>query len=93
MKGKYQIFRDFCESNDISDLIREQNKENMVNVLEAHRELLNLMCKYDQYLRNESGPMNKFWQQYLDMVEILFDFRKSVRDGIGISILQLQSEC
>ena len=53
----------------------------MVNVLEAHWELLNLMCKYDQYLRNESGPMNKFWQQYLDMVKILFDFRKSVRNG------------
>ena len=61
MKGKYQIFRDFAASNDVSDFIREQNKENMVNVLEAHRELLNLMCEYDQYLRNESGPMNKFW--------------------------------
>ena len=39
------------------------------------------MREYDQYLRNESGPMNKFWQQYLDIVEILFDFRKSVIDG------------
>ena len=53
----------------------------MVNVLEAHRELFNLMREYDQYLRSESGPTNKFWQQYLDMMEILFDFRKSVRDG------------
>ena len=53
----------------------------MVNVLEAHRELLNLMCEYHQYLRNESDPMNKFWKQYLHTVEILFDFRKSVRDG------------
>ena len=50
----------------------------MVDVLEAHRELWNLMCEYDQYLRNEreSGRMNKFWQQCLEMVEILFDFRK-----------------
>ena len=47
------------------------------------------MCDYDQYLRDESGPQNRFWQQYLDMVEILFDFRKSVRDGNW----QLQSEC
>ena len=39
------------------------------------------MRENDQYLRNESGPMNKFWQQYLDILEILFDFRKSVRDG------------
>ena len=53
----------------------------MVNVLEAHRELFNLMREYDQYLRSESGPTNKFWQQYLDMMEILFDSRKSVRDG------------
>ena len=60
MKGKYQIFRYFAESNDVSDFIREENKENMVNDLEAHRELLNLMCEYDQYLRNESGPLNKF---------------------------------
>ena len=81
MKGKYQIFRDFAESNDVSDFIREQNKENTVNVLKVHRELLNLMCEYDQYLRNESGTLNKFWQQHLDMMEILFDFRKSVRDG------------
>ena len=81
MKGKYQIFRDFAESNDASDLIREQNKENLVNVLESHQELLNLMCEYDQYLRNGSGPVNKFWQQYIDMVEILFDLCKSVRDG------------
>ena len=79
MKVKYQIFRDFAESNDVSALIREHNKENMVSVLEAHRELWNLMREYDQFLRNESGPMNKFWQQYLDMLEILFDFRKSVR--------------
>ena len=81
MKGKYQIFGDFAESDDVSDPIREQNKENMVNVLEAHRELWNLMREHDQYFRNESGPINKFWQQYLDMVEILFNFRKSVRDG------------
>ena len=51
----------------------------MVNVLEGHRGLINLMCEYDQYLRNKSGPMKKFWQQYLDMVEILFEFHKSVR--------------
>ena len=44
MKGKYQIFWDSAESNDVSDFIREQNKENVVNVSEAHRELLNLMC-------------------------------------------------
>ena len=61
IKGKYQIFWDFAKSNDVSGLIREQNKENMVNVLEAHGELWNLMREYDQYLRNESGPMNKFW--------------------------------
>ena len=58
VKGKYQIFRDFAESNDVSGLIRVQNKENAGNVLEAHRELLNLMCEYDQYLRNESGPIS-----------------------------------
>ena len=52
MKGKNQSFRDFAESNDVSDLIRDQSKENMVNVLEAHRELLSLMCEYRQYLRN-----------------------------------------
>ena len=47
------------------------------------------MRKYDQYLHNESGLQNKLWQQYLDMVEILFDFRKSVGDGNW----QLQREC
>ena len=65
----------------------------MVNVLEAHRELWNLMREYDQYLHSESGPTNKFWQQYLHMMEILFDIRKSGETVIGISILQLQSEC
>ena len=55
----------------------------MVDALEAHRELWNLMCEYDRYLRNErvSGWMNKFWQECLEMVDILFDFRKFVRDG------------
>ena len=52
-----------------------------MNVLEAYREVLNLKCEYDQYLSNESGPMNKVGQQYLDMVEILFDLCKSVGDG------------
>ena len=52
MKGKYQIFGEFAESNDVSDFVREKSKENIVNVLEAHRELLNLMCEYDEYLRN-----------------------------------------
>ena len=51
MKGKYQLFWDFAEntnlseSNDVSDLTREEDKENMVNASEAHRELLNLMCE------------------------------------------------
>ena len=29
----------------------KKKKENMVNVLEAHRELWNLIREYDQYLR------------------------------------------
>ena len=89
MKGKYQVFLEFAQSNDVSDFIRAKDKENVVSVLEALQELLNLMCDYDQYLRDENGPQNKFWQQYLDMVEILFDFRKSVTDGNW----QLQNEC
>ena len=59
----------------------------MVNVLEAHRELWNLVCEYDQYLHNESGLMNKFWQQYLDMREICLIFINLWEMGIGISLL------
>ena len=66
-------------------ILLKNKKEHKVNVLEASRELLNLKCEYDQYLHNESGLMNKVGQQYLDMVEILFDFLfdfcKSVGDG------------
>ena len=80
MKGKYQVFEEFAESNNVSDFITEEDKENVVNFLEAHQELLNLMWEFDQYLHDENGPQNKLWQQYLDMVEILFDFCKSVRD-------------
>ena len=36
MKGKYEFFLRHCQSNGVSDLTREQNKENMVNVLQAH---------------------------------------------------------
>ena len=54
MKGKYHIFGEFAESNYFSDFVREHNKENMVDVLGAHRELLNLMCEYDQYLLDEN---------------------------------------
>ena len=43
MKGKYQVFGEFAESNDVSDFITEEDKENVVNVLEAHQDLLNLM--------------------------------------------------
>ena len=50
MKEKYQVFWEFVDSNDVSDFIREEKKENVVNVLEAHQELLNLMCENDQYL-------------------------------------------
>ena len=46
MKEKYQIFRECAESNDVSDFVREQSKENMVNVLGARWEFLNLMCEY-----------------------------------------------
>ena len=43
MKGKYQVFEEFAESNNVSDFITEEDKENVVNFLEAHQELLNLM--------------------------------------------------
>ena len=59
----------------------ENRAKKICKCFESSSGAIELMCEYEQYLRNESGPMNKFWQQYLDMVEILFDFRKFVRDG------------
>lgn len=81
IKEKYQLFRDICESNEVNQLLREQNKVNFKNCIGVHHDLLQLMDEYDEYLRNESGPMNRFWQQHLDMIEILLDLCKSIRDG------------
>ena len=67
-------------SNEFSKFMKDRNSESFENGLKAVNTLPQLYEKFDDSIcKGSLGPMARFWQSYLDMVQILLDFVKSTR--------------
>ena len=67
-------------SDEFSKLMKGRNSETFENGLKAVNTLAQLYEKFDNSIRKGNlGPMARFWQSYLVMVQSLLDFVKSTR--------------
>ena len=77
---KEQIFTDFIESIEFTNLMKERNSFNLEICLEKFTELFSLFEQYEESIINKDlGPMATFWNTFIGMVQILLDFIKSIR--------------
>ena len=81
-KGKQHVLTSFRASDEFSQLMAKRTLDTFSNSLEVCDELSNLFNTFDGEIRaGKLGPMAQFWQSYLDMVQILLDFIKSIRQA------------
>ena len=80
--GNGHILVNLLESKEFNMLVEERNQSNMENASEEYTGLFSLWEKYEEVIRqNKLGPMAVFWQSFLDMVETMLDYIKSIRVG------------
>ena len=72
----------FKESKLLSELIRNPNNETLSPCLEElEKEVFELYERFENEIQNESGPTASYWNSYLDMVQTLLDYQRSLRTG------------
>ena len=89
-KQKSQKLADFLESEEFSSLIQNRNNNNMKVTVERFHVLFALINEFDDLIQqNTFGPMANFWESFIQMVQVLLDYIKSI--PIGDWNLHLQS--
>ena len=80
--GKYQVYESAVHADEINFLDTTRNSANMRSCMERLQELFNLYEEFDETISDhERFPMAVFWNSYLDMVQTLRDFTKSIKLG------------
>ena len=70
----------FKESELISELIRNPNNQTLSSCLEElERDAFKLYERFENGIQNTFGPTASYWNSYLDMVQPLLDYQRSVR--------------
>ena len=76
------LITQFKESKLLSELIRSPNNETLSSCLEElEKEVFELYERFQNEIQNEFGPTPSFWNSYLDMVQTLLDYQRSLRTG------------
>ena len=70
----------FKESELLSELTRSLNNETLSSYLEElEKEVFELYEHFQNEIQNEFGPTASYWNSYLDMVQRLLDYQRSLR--------------
>ena len=78
--GKSDVFKDFQESNEMKALLTSQDRPILDKATIKFHNLFQLIDQFDQKIVDgEFGTMAMFWQSFVDMVQVLLDFIKSMR--------------
>ena len=64
----------------IEDIQKEFNTEK-INRLLSIPYFLAIFDLYKEYCKEDNGPLKLFWNSYLEMVEVLFNFVLATREG------------
>ena len=80
--GKYHVYESAVHTDEINVLNATRNTANMRSCMECFQELFGLHEEFEETLSDhERFPMAVFWNSYLDMVQTLRDFSKSIKLG------------
>ena len=70
----------FLESEELKNLIEEPNLINFNAATELATTLYERFQQFEEIL-SDYGPMAKYWNSFIETVQILLDFIKSTRNG------------
>ena len=89
--SQVNVLSTFLESHELKALIENPSHENLTNCREVFSPMLQLIEDFDKTIKDTVtyGPTAAFWQSYLETVQTLLDFHKSIR--VGNWDLHLQS--
>ena len=80
--GKYQVYESAMNADEVKFLDVSRNSDSMNSYLERLQELFDLYNDLEELISDsERFPMAVFWNSYLDMVQTLRDFTKSIKLG------------
>eukprot|EP00794_Sanderia_malayensis_P008325 gene8325-9216_t len=77
------MLESLLESEEMQTAIHDLSAKNLADLMSQHSEVFGKLNEYEEHLQknNESGPMSRFWQSFLNMMYILFAFIRSIRTG------------
>eukprot|EP00794_Sanderia_malayensis_P013591 gene13591-14999_t len=80
---EFQSLQLFASSNELEHFIDDISSKNFHELLMKHDNILELFNRYENHLSDHTaaGPMATFWQSFLEMINILFCFIRSLRIG------------
>ena len=80
--GKNQVYESSMNADEVKFLDASRNSDSMNSCLEHLQELFDLYNDFEESISDsERFPMAVFWNSYLNMVQILRDFTKSIKLG------------
>ena len=83
-------YEDLVNSPELNSFLSSPTRKSLETLSQSHNEVVDEMCAYEDSLLNGSlGPIASVWSSFLQMVQILFDFARSIK--LGDWKLHLQS--
>ena len=79
VRNGHQI--NYVNLTEVVDDIRKQFKEEKFNKLLSMPDFLVLFSLYNEYCKENNGPLKVFWNSYLEMVELVMNFVRATREG------------
>ena len=76
--GNNEVLTAFTESTEFQQLLNCPSAESIQQCLDSYVDVANKVYEFDE-LRN--GAMSSFWQSYIEMIQMLFDYLRSIRLG------------
>ena len=79
-RNEYRIYEEIKENGDVQNFKESRNIENFERCVEEFRPLLKIYEEFEQLFSNPvEYPMVAFWNSYLEMIQTLWDFIKSIK--------------
>ena len=81
-KKRMSLYRRFVESKEFDNLCTQWTYKNFEACKRKFIDVFRLLEEFEEVLADkQSNPMSAYWLSFLELVQILLDFVKSIRQG------------
>ena len=89
-RGELDVFVDFWSSSELAEVVKDINFDTFKELKLKHNRVFELIEEFEKSLvdKHQAGPVATFWFSFLQMMNTLFAFIRSVRQGDWTSHLQ-----